>query len=234
MNKIDIKKLVEQLECAADDLRGLDGVTAENRIHGVLCALTGTEWLRGPKMQTPPEIDINIAPTPSQPSPEIPRRGKLHEISMKVPAPDYRQAYENEAQKFQQETRRTSEQSRLIDEAIQLFEADGAHTRKPWPKACARCEWLQRATELRARPINCYCAPNWNPRCPVHGLVESTPTPSQPSEEPVYKAVEKILDEESAWISRPSIEVTKRIALAATIAAKRIIEEIAEAVPITK
>lgn len=37
--------------------------------------------------------------------------------------------------------------------------------------------------------------------------------------EPVVSAVERILDEESAWISRPSSEVTRRIALAATIAA---------------
>lgn len=38
--------------------------------------------------------------------------------------------------------------------------------------------------------------------------------------EPVYQSVERILDEESAWISRPSREVSKRIALAATIAAQ--------------
>lgn len=36
---------------------------------------------------------------------------------------------------------------------------------------------------------------------------------------PVYEAVERILDEHSAWISRPSREVTERIALAATVAA---------------
>ena len=35
----------------------------------------------------------------------------------------------------------------------------------------------------------------------------------------VLEAVDRILDENSAWISRPSREVTERIALAATIAA---------------
>lgn len=38
--------------------------------------------------------------------------------------------------------------------------------------------------------------------------------------EPVYKAVERVLDEESAWIARPSPDVTKRVALAATIAVR--------------
>ncbi len=37
--------------------------------------------------------------------------------------------------------------------------------------------------------------------------------------ESVLASVERILDEHSAWISRPSREVTERIALAATIAA---------------
>lgn len=43
--------------------------------------------------------------------------------------------------------------------------------------------------------------------------------PKSRKREAVYKAVERILDEESAWVARPSPEVTKRIALAATIAA---------------
>lgn len=34
---------------------------------------------------------------------------------------------------------------------------------------------------------------------------------------PVYDAVERILDDESAWIARPSKTVTMRIALAATL-----------------
>ncbi|MBS7702713.1 hypothetical protein [Chelatococcus asaccharovorans] len=42
---------------------------------------------------------------------------------------------------------------------------------------------------------------------------------------PVYKAVEQILDENSAWIARPSDEVTKRVGLAATIAAHTILEK---------
>lgn len=42
--------------------------------------------------------------------------------------------------------------------------------------------------------------------------------------EPVYKAVERILDEHSAWIARPSPDVTKRIAFVATIAAHSAVE----------
>jgi hypothetical protein len=34
----------------------------------------------------------------------------------------------------------------------------------------------------------------------------------------VYKAVERVLDENSAWIARPNVEVTKRVALASGIA----------------
>lgn len=41
---------------------------------------------------------------------------------------------------------------------------------------------------------------------------------------PVYKAVERILDEHSAWIARPSAEVTKAVAFAAIIAAHRIVD----------
>lgn len=43
--------------------------------------------------------------------------------------------------------------------------------------------------------------------------------------EPVYKAVERILDEKSAWIARPNDEVTKSIALQAVVAAHKIIAE---------
>lgn len=46
-------------------------------------------------------------------------------------------------------------------------------------------------------------------------------------QEPVYKAIERILDEHSAWISRPNHEVTKAIALAATIAAHEIVKGMA-------
>jgi hypothetical protein len=37
--------------------------------------------------------------------------------------------------------------------------------------------------------------------------------------ETVFKAVERILDDHSAWIARPNREVTEKVALAATIAA---------------
>ncbi len=41
---------------------------------------------------------------------------------------------------------------------------------------------------------------------------------------PVYEAVEHILDEHSAWIARPSPEVTKAVAFAAVIAAHQIVD----------
>ena len=44
---------------------------------------------------------------------------------------------------------------------------------------------------------------------------------------PVYEAIERILDEYSAWIARPSDEVTKAVAFAATVAAHRIVDETA-------
>jgi hypothetical protein len=43
--------------------------------------------------------------------------------------------------------------------------------------------------------------------------------------EPVYKAVERILDEHSAWIARPSDKVTKAVAFAATVAAQQIVDQ---------
>lgn len=46
--------------------------------------------------------------------------------------------------------------------------------------------------------------------------------------EPVYNAVERILDEESAWIARPNNEVTMRIAMAVTIAAMDALEKISD------
>lgn len=42
---------------------------------------------------------------------------------------------------------------------------------------------------------------------------------------PVYKAVERILDEKSAWVARPSDDVTKSIALQAVVAAHKILEK---------
>lgn len=56
------------------------------------------------------------------------------------------------------------------------------------------------------------------------------PEPSVPAEpvvpEPVYKAVERILDEHSAWIARPNDKVTEKVALAAVIAAHHVIEHV--------
>ena len=46
--------------------------------------------------------------------------------------------------------------------------------------------------------------------------------------ETVYAAVERILDEHSAWIARPSPEVTRAVALAATIAGHAIMQETAK------
>lgn len=42
--------------------------------------------------------------------------------------------------------------------------------------------------------------------------------------DPVYKQVELILDEHSAWIARPNRDVTERIALACTLAAMAVLE----------
>jgi hypothetical protein len=50
-----------------------------------------------------------------------------------------------------------------------------------------------------------------------HGLAATTVP------DPVYKAVERILDENSAWIARPNDEVTKRVAFTAVVAAHTII-----------
>lgn len=54
---------------------------------------------------------------------------------------------------------------------------------------------------------------------------QDAPASPPPVPEPVCKAVERILDEESAWVARPNDTVTKRIALAATIAAMMVIEK---------
>lgn len=49
----------------------------------------------------------------------------------------------------------------------------------------------------------------------------------QKAPEPVVKEIECILDEESAWVARPNAEVTKRIALRATLAAQCVMTELA-------
>ena len=50
---------------------------------------------------------------------------------------------------------------------------------------------------------------------------------TQKATDPVYRQVERILDEHSAWIARPNRKVTERIALAATIAAMTVLEKAA-------
>lgn len=62
---------------------------------------------------------------------------------------------------------------------------------------------------------------------PSHGVAEEVEAVAVPPAvpEPVYRAVERILDEQSAWIARPNDEVTRQIALAATMAAWAIAEQ---------
>lgn len=66
---------------------------------------------------------------------------------------DYKLMYEEEARKFQQETRRTSELSVMIDRGLEVLRAQG-HASEPWPKACTICDWMREAKALRERPIN--------------------------------------------------------------------------------
>lgn len=56
-------------------------------------------------------------------------------------------------------------------------------------------------------------------------LAARTRSTEQEVPEPLYKRVEAILDEHSAWIARPNDEVTKRIALAAMFAAHTVLVE---------
>lgn len=62
----------------------------------------------------------------------------------------------------------------------------------------------------------------WAPNDPrIQPIFKSEETPVLPSttkETPLVEIIERILDEESAWIARPSPEVTRRVALAAAIA----------------
>ena len=44
----------------------------------------------------------------------------------------------------------------------------------------------------------------------------------------LYKEIERILDEESAWIARPNVEVTKRIAAAAAHAGHRMVAKLSD------
>lgn len=59
--------------------------------------------------------------------------------------------------------------------------------------------------------------PQWR-RCTNCGRMEEFTLTAPEVPETVYKAVERVLDEHSAWIARPSNEVTKAVALAAGIA----------------
>ncbi len=77
----------------------------------------------------------------------------------------------------------------------------------------ARKAWLESASDYTRLDESIAAA------CLAYEAAKS-PTP-----EPVYKAVERILDEHSAWITRPNIEVTGRIAFAATLAADSLTQE---------
>jgi hypothetical protein len=57
---------------------------------------------------------------------------------------------------------------------------------------------------------------------------DSTGPSARALPEPVYKAVERILDEHSAWIARPNTEVTRAVAFAAVVAAHKVLHEIAQ------
>lgn len=84
--------------------------------------------------------------------------------------------------------------------------------------------WNKRARSIQrsyneATPVDLVrAAAIKEPPCPECGQ------PYISRDTPVYKAVERILDEHSAWIARPSAEVTKAVAFAATIAAHQIID----------
>jgi hypothetical protein len=65
---------------------------------------------------------------------------------------DYKQAYENEALKFQQETRRTSEQAVLLGEWLNTHLR--IHKPGPWAKDCELCALVGRTQELLLRPLN--------------------------------------------------------------------------------
>ena len=78
----------------------------------------------------------------------------------------------------------------LIDRIMALIEG-----RKPWRNASdAMKDWIRARADLIPPPV------------------------SRDVPETIYKAVERVLDENSAWIARPDAEVTKRVAMAAGIA----------------
>lgn len=67
------------------------------------------------------------------------------------PSP-WKLAYEGEAAKFQQETRRTSELSALLQRWIERHEAE--HEPGPWSRSCAVCALVGESRALLVRPIN--------------------------------------------------------------------------------
>lgn len=72
-----------------------------------------------------------------------------------APATQWEIAYREEAAKFQQETRRTSEQFLLIERMAKKLR-DSGHRSDGMPPChnCDLCKWLADAEELMARPIN--------------------------------------------------------------------------------
>lgn len=66
--------------------------------------------------------------------------------------PDWKQAYEEEACKFQQETRRTSEMAALLRRFAK--QRCPHHRPGPWARGCEFCDVTSEASELLKLPIN--------------------------------------------------------------------------------
>lgn len=86
-----------------------------------------------------PTVGAAMASTPA--SPQAP-----------APSAATATALEQERAKFQQETRRTSELSRLLKRWIDRHEAE--HGPGPWAKSCEVCALVGESNALLARPIN--------------------------------------------------------------------------------
>lgn len=61
-------------------------------------------------------------------------------------------ALNDERRKFQQETRRASEQARLLQQFVDKLKPD--HYSGPWSRDCDLCRLVTESEELLARPIN--------------------------------------------------------------------------------
>ena len=85
---------------------------------------------------------------------------------------------------------------------IELFKKDGMSQSEA--EAAAWAEWTHPANSIRLADA-------------ALAAIQPPPGDGEPPET-VYKAVERVLDENSAWIARPNAEVTKKVALAAGIA----------------